>query len=457
MRRRTTAFVTGVLAAVALTAMPFSPTAASAATGQITGLGGKCVDIASASTANGAAVQLYDCNGSAAQQWTTNTDGSIQALGKCIDVTGASTANGALIQTYDCNGTAAQKWTVSGSQLKNTGSGKCLDATGNSSANGTRLQIWTCATSANQAWTVSGGGTTTPPAGTGSIAVAPYIYNGWGNPPDPRTIMSSTGVKWFTMAFILSNGTCNPQWDGGRALTGGVDQTTVTNVRSAGGDVIPSFGGYSGNKLEQSCTSASALAGAYQKVITALGFKAIDIDIEDTAYSDGNIQQRTVDALKTIRANNPGIKIYLTFGSSTTGPDSSLVSKAANSGLAVDAFTIMPFDFGGAGQNMGTLTMQAADGLKNVVKNAYGYTDDQAYQHSGISSMNGITDANENVTVADFTTILNYATAHHLARLTFWSTNRDRPCPGAYPNDDTCSGVSQQAWDFTRTFARYAG
>jgi hypothetical protein len=50
-------------------------TSAAAATGQITGLGGKCVDVAAASSANGAAVQLYDCNGSAAQQWTVGTDG----------------------------------------------------------------------------------------------------------------------------------------------------------------------------------------------------------------------------------------------------------------------------------------------------------------------------------------------------------------------------------------------
>ncbi len=61
----------------------------------------------------------------------------------------------------------------------------------------------------------------------------------------------------------------------------------------------------------------------------------------------------------------------------------------------------------------------------------------------GISSMNGITDDNETVTTADFQTILGYAQTHHLARLTFWSANRDRPCPGSYPNDDTCSGVAQ--------------
>ncbi|WP_324291285.1 chitosanase [Paractinoplanes pyxinae] len=140
---------------------------ASAATaGPIKGLGGKCVDVAAASSANGTAIQLYDCNNTGAQQWTVgNTDGSLRALGKCLDVTAASTTNGAKIQLYDCNGTNAQKWSVAGSTLVNAGSGKCLDATGNTSANGTRLQIWTCSGTANQNWTLPGGGTTptTPP------------------------------------------------------------------------------------------------------------------------------------------------------------------------------------------------------------------------------------------------------------------------------------------------------
>ncbi|WP_410636862.1 RICIN domain-containing protein [Amycolatopsis sp. lyj-346] len=124
--------------------------------GPITGLGGKCVDVAGASNANGTAVQLYDCNGTNAQQWTAGSDGSLKALGKCLDVTGQSTADGAQLQLWDCGGSGAQKWTANGSRnLVNAGSGKCLDATGNSSANGTRLQIWTCGDGANQKWTLS--------------------------------------------------------------------------------------------------------------------------------------------------------------------------------------------------------------------------------------------------------------------------------------------------------------
>jgi glucosylceramidase len=123
----------------------------SARTGQITGYGGKCVDVAAASSANGAAVQLYTCNGTTAQQWTAGSDGTVRALGKCLDVAAASSADGAKVQLYDCNGTAAQQWTAgAGGSLRALG--KCLDATGPSSADGTRLQIWTCSGGANQSW-----------------------------------------------------------------------------------------------------------------------------------------------------------------------------------------------------------------------------------------------------------------------------------------------------------------
>ncbi|MEW1830827.1 family 16 glycosylhydrolase [Streptomyces sp. NPDC088196] len=121
----------------------------------IKGLAGKCVDVNGASSANGTAVQLYDCNGSAAQQWTVGSDGTIRALGKCLDVNAGGTADGTKVQLYDCNGSAAQQWVVSSANdIVNPQANKCLDVTGNTSANGTPLQIWTCSGGANQKWTV---------------------------------------------------------------------------------------------------------------------------------------------------------------------------------------------------------------------------------------------------------------------------------------------------------------
>ncbi|WP_405469212.1 alpha-galactosidase [Streptomyces canus] len=261
-------------------------------------------------------------------------------------------------------------------------------------------------------------------AASPGMAVAPYEYLGWGNPQNPTSVMSATGVKWFTLAFILSNGGCNPKWDGSRPLTGGTDQSRIDAIRSAGGDVMVSVGGWSGTKLGEKCSSASALAGAYQKVIDVYRLKALDIDIENTEWSNATVRQRVVDALKTVKANNPGLKTVITFGTTTSGPDSTgvdMIKRAANSGLA------------------------------------NGYSDATAYAHIGLSSMNGTTDdSGERVRVADFKTMLAYAQQHHIGRLTYWSVNRDRPC-GSGTDGDSCSGVTQQPYDYLKVFTQYTG
>jgi chitinase len=297
-------------------------------------------------------------------------------------------------------------------------------------------------------------------AATAGMAAAPYEYFGWGNPQKPTDVMSATGLKWFTLAFILSDGGCNPAWDGDRPLTGGMDQTNINAIRSAGGDVIISIGGFSGDKLGEHCSSASALAGAYQKVINAYHLKAIDIDIEATEFSNGTVRQRVVSALKTVKANNPGLVVYVTFGTTPSGPDSTgkdLIKKGAAAGLAADGWVIMPFDFGGHSGSMGSVSTKALEGLKSAVKSAYGYSDDTAYRHIGISSMNGKTDeSDETVSTGDFQTILSYAKQHHLARFSFWSINRDRKC-GSGSDSDSCSGVSQSAFAFTKIVVQYTG
>ncbi|MGW1209210.1 glycoside hydrolase family 19 protein [Streptomyces sp. NPDC002499] len=159
----------------------FSVMPAHAADGRITGLAGKCVDVAGANTANGTAIQLYDCNGTAAQTWSNPGDGTLRALGKCLDVTAAGTADGTTVQLYDCNGTAAQRWVVSSANdIVNPQANKCLDVSGNNSANGTRLQIWTCTGAANQKWSApaSGGGGTNPSGFVVSEAQFNQIFPG---------------------------------------------------------------------------------------------------------------------------------------------------------------------------------------------------------------------------------------------------------------------------------------
>ncbi|WP_440555624.1 lectin [Streptomyces sp. SCPE 10] len=153
-------------AALGLSACLLTAGPAQAATGTITGLAGKCLDVAGANSADGTPVQLYDCNGTNAQQWTVGSDGTIRALGKCLDVTGNSTADGAKVQLWSCTGGANQKWTVTAAHdIVNPQANKCLDVTDNNSANGTRAQIWSCSGGANQKWNAPASGGDSAPSG----------------------------------------------------------------------------------------------------------------------------------------------------------------------------------------------------------------------------------------------------------------------------------------------------
>jgi len=301
------------------------------------------------------------------------------------------------------------------------------------------------------------GPTTNPPTTGTKMASAPYVYPGWGNPPAPSTVTSATGIKAFTMAFVLASGGCNPAWDGESGLTGGVHASYISQIKAAGADVVPSIGGWSGNKLGPNCTTVDALAGAYQKVINAFGLKAIDIDIENTdEFENTAVQDRVLGALKVIKQNNPSVKTIVTFGTSTTGPTyygTRLVQQAKALGANIDVFTQMPFDFGG-GSDMYTATVNASEGLKNLLKTTFGYTDAQAYSHMGISGMNGLSDQQELTSTDTWTRIRDYAKSKGFARFTFWAVNRDRGCAGGGVVSN-CSGIAQADWAFTKISAGF--
>ncbi|NUP52282.1 MAG: hypothetical protein HOW97_33905 [Catenulispora sp.] len=117
------------------------------------GIAGKCADDSARGTANGTKIQLWDCNGTVAQQFTVKSDGSLGIMGKCMDVTNSGTTNGTLVQLYDCNGTGAQKWQQqSNGSLLNPQSGRCLDDPNSSTTNGTQLQIYDCNGTNAQKW-----------------------------------------------------------------------------------------------------------------------------------------------------------------------------------------------------------------------------------------------------------------------------------------------------------------
>ena len=118
---------------------------AAAATGPITGFGGKCVQAA-------ATVQLSTCAAGDGQTWTLATDGTLRAGGQCLDA-GPGAYNGTRPVLATCNGAPGQRWQAqTNGQLVNPGSERCLDATDNNTADGTPAQLWDCWGTANQLW-----------------------------------------------------------------------------------------------------------------------------------------------------------------------------------------------------------------------------------------------------------------------------------------------------------------
>src|SRR5690606_30237466 len=62
---------------------------------------------------NSVTVGGWSCHGGANQRWHYRQDGTLRSLtdtGQCLDVAGAKTAAGTDIQVYQCNGSSAQQF-----------------------------------------------------------------------------------------------------------------------------------------------------------------------------------------------------------------------------------------------------------------------------------------------------------------------------------------------------------
>jgi beta-glucanase (GH16 family) len=114
----------------------------------------RCIDIPGGNAVDGARLQLWDCNGSGAQKWAPNGDGTMRGLGKCMDPAGGALTNGTPIQLVTCNGNPVQRFTLSAAgDLVNVSANKCVDVKDWNSANGAQLQLWDCGGGTNQKWT----------------------------------------------------------------------------------------------------------------------------------------------------------------------------------------------------------------------------------------------------------------------------------------------------------------
>ncbi|WP_055703320.1 RICIN domain-containing protein [Streptomyces silaceus] len=122
----------------------------------------KCVDVADRSTADGARLVQWGCNGGVNQQyWLKDSgEGRVRIMarhsGKCLTVDGGSSDDGAAVVQAGCDDSGRQEWKVvgdgTGIRLTAAHSGKCLDLTNQSTADGTALIQWTCNGGDNQKW-----------------------------------------------------------------------------------------------------------------------------------------------------------------------------------------------------------------------------------------------------------------------------------------------------------------
>jgi hypothetical protein len=188
-----------------------TPAGTATATGTVTGISGLCLANQNSLNTSGNPIGVAGCNGSAGQQWSPYTDGTLRTQGGCLDVVSAGTTSGTNVDWYPCNGTAAQGWThQSNGELVNPSSGLCLTDPGGNT--GARLDIETCTDSAPQQWTLpsgsGGGGGGGGSCGPANLALNhPTMASSAENASFPAASATdgNTGTRW-------SSAFSDPQW-----------------------------------------------------------------------------------------------------------------------------------------------------------------------------------------------------------------------------------------------------
>jgi predicted alpha-1,2-mannosidase len=198
-------------------------------------LAGKCIDDQNGATANGTPTQIWDCNGTNAQQWYVAPDGSIQGMGGCLDVALGGTANGTQVRVWQCNGTGSQVWQPQANgTLVNPQSGRCLDDPGSSTTNGTQLQIWDCNGTSAQTWTLPSSGPQTGPIHSGIAGKCADDASAGTNNGNPIQIWdcNGTGAQNWT---VNSNGSLTVQGKCMDVTSGGTTNGTKIQLWDCNG------------------------------------------------------------------------------------------------------------------------------------------------------------------------------------------------------------------------------
>ncbi|MBC2865522.1 chitinase [Streptomyces mexicanus] len=303
---------------------------------------------------------------------------------------------------------------------------------------------------------------------------APY-FEAWTG-ESPAALAAQSGAKHLTMAFLqtASKGSCTPYWGGDTSMPVAASSfgTDIKTIQAGGGDVIPSFGGYTadttGTEIADSCTDVQQIAAAYEKVITTYDISRLDMDVEvDSLDNTAGIDRRN-KAIKLVQdwaaANGRTVQISYTLPTTTHGLADNgvaLLRNAVSNGARVDVVNLMTFDYyDNQAHDMAKDTQTAAQGLHDTLAQLYpGKTSAQLWGMVGVTEMIGVDDFGpaETFSLANARTVYDWAVSQGINTLSFWALQRDNGSCAGGAAADNCSGIQQNTWDFTHVFAPFTG
>jgi hypothetical protein len=291
------------------------------------------------------------------------------------------------------------------------------------------------------------------------------------------TTAQQSGARYFTLAFLetLSKTSCTLAWNGvsSQTVPTGRYLSDIASLRVLGGDVIPSFGGWSadqgGTEIGDSCKDVNMIVAAYQSVITTYDVTRLDMDIEGRSLTRTDGIDRRNKAIKLLQdwatAQGRPLQISYTLPTSATGLEASgkfVLENAKANNVRIDIVQPMVFDYyDRTTTDMGTAAISAVTSLRTYLGTLLpGKTDAQYWSMIGLTIMNGIDDyprKTEVTTLAHATQIFTFAKSKGMSTLSMWAIQRDNGgCPGNGGAND-CSGIVQNTWDFTHILAPYTG
>jgi hypothetical protein len=283
------------------------------------------------------------------------------------------------------------------------------------------------------------------------------------------TVAQQSGARYFTLAFLetLGKTSCTLAWNGSssQTLAAGRYLTDIQSLRDLGGDVIPSFGGWSadqgGTEIGDSCKDPAAIASAYEQVVTSYEVTRLDMDIEGRSLTRSAGIDRRNKAIKLLQdwaaAHGRTVQIQYTLPTSADGLEPSgvaVLQNAVANGVRIDVVNPMVFDYyDRVTTDMGGAAVNASNGLHAQLHTLFpAKTDAQLWAMQGATIMNGLDDyprRTEVTDLADAQQLLGFARTTGMSTLSMWAIQRDNGgCPGSTGSND-CSGIVQGTWDFS--------